>query len=151
MGRLAEFFREQSIVLDGQKKQKMLSLDRQFVEMETERDRLKAENLSLKAKVNPLEREVERLKQEVQSKAAHDDSLDEIAVTLLQAIADSDGRMPKYRTGALLKMTKAQTNYYFGLLERKKYIYQSAVDDDGELMYATEQGGLEYLAKRNKL
>lgn len=66
MARLADFFREQSITLDGQKKTKMLALDRQFDDMETERNSLKAENLKLKSQVNPLQRDVDRLKQQIQ-------------------------------------------------------------------------------------
>ena len=71
MGRIADFFREQSITLDGQKKTKMLSLDLQFEEMEAEITVLKSENLSLKAQVNPLQREVDRFKQKIEQGKTH--------------------------------------------------------------------------------
>ncbi len=79
MGRLADFFREQSIALAGQQKVKMLSLDREFEDMAAERDALKTENLHLKAEVNPLKRDIERMQNEVQrakaAAAARDEKL----------------------------------------------------------------------------
>jgi len=121
MGRLADFFREQSITLDGQKKQKMISLDRQFVEMEVERDSLKTENLHLAAKVNPLEREIERLQNQVQKMGSQNHGrLDEIAENILLALAN--GEYDRERIFAPLNISKVKGDHLFDVLTERKLV-----------------------------
>lgn len=121
MGRLANFFSEQNIVLDGQKKQKMLSLDRQFVETETERDSLKTENLHLKAQVKPLEREVQRLQDQVKKIGSQDHGrLDELAEKILLALAN--GEYDRERIFAPLNISKVKGDHLFDVLADRKLV-----------------------------
>lgn len=120
MGRFADFFREQSITLDGQKKVKMLSLDREFEDVEAERDRLKAENLHLRAQVKPLERDVDRLKERVEKKET--DGLDELTENMLLVIANNpdlsqDHLFAHFKLSIVLKpeqFPKAHYGHYLG-------------------------------------
>jgi len=152
MGKIAAFFREQNIPLAVQQKQKVLSLDAQFQQMETERDALKVENLHLKAQVNPLEREVERLKDQIQEMkdkaAAHvEDALDEIAEALLVAIANSSYEFTEIQAAAVTG-GPARASYYIGLLIKMKFIIQTTAMPSA---YGTRQKGLEYLKAIGKL
>ena len=154
MGRLADFFKEQSVPLAGQQKQKMLSLDREFEEMKTERDTLKAENLHLKAQVNPLQRDIERLKNQIEQlekegATADEQPLDEKAQALLLAIAQqfhiSDGGE------TIIKGTRALAAYYLGLLKERRLIRYIAANYTVGGRYVATQEGLEYLHKAGKL
>jgi hypothetical protein len=70
MGKVADFFREQNIPLGQQQRAKMLSLDREVVELEAKVKVLESENLHLKAEVNPMKREIQRLQDQVQQSSA---------------------------------------------------------------------------------
>jgi outer membrane murein-binding lipoprotein Lpp len=125
MGRLADFFREQSIGLAGQQKVKMLSLDREFEDMAAERDALKTENLHLKASVNPLKRDIERMQEQIQrAKAAaetRNEKLEEQAEALLVAIAK---RFHISRDGgaSIIGGSQPEAQYYLGLLKERRFI-----------------------------
>ena len=140
MGRVAEFFREQSITLDGQKKVKMLSLDRQFQDMEAERDSLKTENLSLKAQVNPLQREVDRLKNQVeQNKPKAHSLLNTVTVDLLKLIANN----PNFVVPNLfdhMGLTQLELDYHLDILKEQKLISLSSVSTRGARYHATPLG-----------
>jgi hypothetical protein len=155
MGRLADFFKEQSVPLAGQQKQKMLSLDREFEEMKAERDALKTENLHLKAQVNPLQRDIERLKDQIkqlekEGATADEQPLDEKAQALLLAIAQrfhvSDGGGE-----AIIKGTRALAAYYLGFLKERRLIRYIAANYTVDGRYVATQEGLEYLHKAGKL
>ena len=65
MGKLADFFRRQSVTLSQTQKREMLNLDAQLEALESKVKVLEAENLNLQADTNPLQREVERLQDEI--------------------------------------------------------------------------------------
>ena len=124
MGRLADFFREQSIALDGQKKQKMLSLDREFVDMELRVQTTEAKLLKLAAEVNPLKRDVERLQNEIKQTGSQDHtSLDEVAEKILLAVAN--GEYSRERIFSNLNVSKVKGDHLFDILaERRLLIYE---------------------------
>ena len=155
MGRLADFFREQSITLDGQKKTKMLSLDRQFEEMETERDSLKAENLSLKAQVNPLQRDVDRLKNQIegmQGKAAKG-HLEEVESKILVTLSTIPGKRganaPQIADAVGINETKAE--YHLTKLVEANFVHAAYFYTSTPTEYRLGQLGREYLVKNDLL
>ena len=150
MGRVADFFREQSIILDGQKKVKMLSLDRQFEDMESERDSLKTENLSLKAQVNPLQREVDRLKNQINSSAAQNARLDEMSEKLLAKLANSDNDTTKDMLITHFQLSKAKGDYHFDILRENNFARLRVVISDSSYWLVTSNGRA-YLAKYDLL
>jgi predicted RNase H-like nuclease (RuvC/YqgF family) len=155
MGRFAEFFKEQSIPLAVQPKQKMLSLDQQFEKMEAQIQILENENLHLKAQVKPLERRIEQLQQQIENMereaaAADDKSLDEKALALLHAIAQGFHVSDKGGE-TIIKGTRAQAMYYLGLLKERRLIRYITANYTIDGRYQSTQKGLEYLHKRGKL
>jgi len=155
MGRLANFFSEQSIPLAEQPKRKMLSLDQQFENMETKIQTLETENLHLNAQVKPLERRIEQLQQQIESMektatAADDKSLDEKAVALLSAIAN--GFHVSERGGeTIIQGTRAQSIRYLGLLKQRRFVKYVAANYTVDGRYQVTQDGLEYLHKIGRL
>lgn len=152
MGKLANFFREQRITLDGQKKTKMLSLDRQFEEMEAERDSLKTENLNLRAQVKPLEREVERLKNQVEQNAAQSRGrLEVISEKMLVLIANgAERRLTKEQVIRQFGLSQAKGDHHFDILSERALITLRVVSQDGSTYGATKIGR-QYLADHNLL
>jgi DNA-binding MarR family transcriptional regulator len=148
MGKIADFFREQSIVLDGQKKTKMLSLDRQFEDMQAERDSLKAENLNLKAQVNPLQREVERLKNQVQTQGASVHGLEQSEIDMLIFIGNQKSSTSSDIAEGM-GMHSVPVEHFLGRLLKKNYIVQQHVPMLGA-MYSLDDKGNAYLVD-NKL
>jgi hypothetical protein len=153
MGRFADFFREQSISLPGQQKQKMLSLDKEFVEMEAERDALKTENLHLKAQVNPLHRDIERLKSKInqlEEATTTKESLDEKALALLSAIA-KNFQIARDGGASIINGTPAQAAYYLGVLRQRGLVRYARANYTLDGRYVATQSGLAYLHKIGKL
>jgi hypothetical protein len=153
MGRFADFFKEQSVPLAGQQKQKMLSLDHEFVEMEAERDSLKTENLHLKAQVNPLQRDIERLKDKIgqlEEPTTAKESLDEKAVALLSAIAKSL-HIAKDGGASIINGTPAQAAYYLGVLRERGLVRYARTNYTVDGRFVASQSGLAYLHKLGKL
>lgn len=154
MSKVANFFDSQGIVLALEQKRQMLVLDKQFETCESQVKILQAENLKLRADVEPLKKEVERLKNQVEEKetSRHDDSLDDMATKLLQAIANSDGRMPRRATGKHFGLSPAQTDYYFDILTEKQFIIPTVTATrQQEMLYAATAEGRKYLAKKGIL
>jgi predicted RNase H-like nuclease (RuvC/YqgF family) len=155
MGKISEFFAEQSIPLAGEQRKKMVALDRKFVEMETEIQALKTENLHLKAQVNPLQRQVDQLRDEVQriqEKATRETEqpLDEKALALLLAIAQGF-HVAEKGGETIIKGTRALAAYYLGFLKEKRLIRYIAANYTVDGRYAATQEGLKYLHKARKL
>jgi len=145
MGRLADFFREQTITLAGQQKAKMLSLDRQFEDVESERDSLKTENLNLKAQVKPLEREVERLKNQMEQKNAAQShgKLDETSEKMLLDVANGSGVKADVINNAGLSRAKGE--HHFDILLKRGLIAQG-LQAMGLSFYSATADGRKYLA-----
>jgi septal ring factor EnvC (AmiA/AmiB activator) len=154
MGRLADFFREQSISLAGQQKAKMLSLDREFEEIKAERDALKAQNLNLQAEVNPLKRQIERMQDEVERTeadlAARNERLDEKAETLLEAIAQRFN-VPRDGGASIINGTSAEARYHLGILRERRLIRYVSANYTNDGRYEATQDGLAYLKKIGRL
>jgi len=154
MGRLADFFREQNITLAGQQKTKMLSLDREFEQMEAKLNVLESENLKLQAEVNPLKRQIDRMQDQVQRAeadlAARNEKLDEKAEALLVAIAHAH-HVSEGRAETIVKGTRARAEYYLGLLKERRLIRYSGANYTVDGRYVATQEGLEYLQKIGKL
>src|SRR6267154_3786544 len=142
MGKFADFFREQSITLDGQKKVKMLSLDREFEEMKAERDRLKTENLHLRAQVEPLQRDVDRLKERVEQNKTSE--LDELTEKMLQVIANNP-ELSKDELFSHFNLSEAKGDYHLDILRGKKFaLYANYLTHS----HRATADGRAYLAKR---
>lgn len=90
----------------------MLSLDREFEDVEAERDRLKAENLHLRAQVKPLERDVDRLKERVEKKET--DGLDELTENMLLVIANNPD-LSQDHLFAHFKLSEAKGAYHLDI------------------------------------
>jgi predicted nuclease with TOPRIM domain len=148
MGRIAAFFREQNISLAQQQKAKMVSLDREFEEMEAEVQRLNTKVLHLEAKVNPLEREVERLKQQIEQKGASGshDKLDEISEKMLSGIANGTGE--KAKVIAMGGGPPAKGEHHIDILVRRGLIFHEGFGGMGSWYRATPEGR-QYLADHN--
>ncbi|HYH42308.1 MAG TPA: hypothetical protein VD867_10010 [Burkholderiales bacterium] len=126
MGRLVDFFKSNAITLALDAKRQMLALDRELSDIEKQAQRLEAENLRLQGQVNPLEREIERLRQRIEElQSDSSNHLDEDAEKILQALAGSDGRMPRYETGRHFGLTQARTDHYFDILKERDFIIQN--------------------------
>jgi len=70
MGKIADAIR--GCALPQQKTTKLLTLDREFEQMESKINVLEAKNLKLQAQVNPLQREIDRLKEQIKQETARD-------------------------------------------------------------------------------
>ena len=129
MGKIANFFREQKIVLAGQQRAQMLALDAEFEQMETKLKVLEAENLKLQAKANPQEREIERLKQQINKSAAPVEQapLHEDAQKMLRLIASKQYWHSKddvfRQMQASVQLNPVWAAYHFDELQRRDFVH----------------------------
>lgn len=147
MGRVSDFFHDNNVPLDGQKRTKMVALDRQCEDIESERDRLKTENLHLQAKVNPLERENERLQQQLQEKASPSLSLDQTKEEMLRVL-NKHPDSPTVDMAKTFDMTKEGVKFHLDLMKKAGLV--DSYYDDGETWHL-EHGGRAYLHKKGWL
>lgn len=148
MGKIADAIR--GFALPQQKQTQLLALDREFMEMESQIEALKTENLKLRAKVNPLEREVERLKDQVQQSKAKSSRLDEVPEKLLTALANSESDITQEMLIAHFQLSKGKGDHYFDILAEKNFAHLGSVEADGHYWRITPEGRA-YLAKHNLL
>lgn len=148
MGRVADFFADNRITLDGQKQAKMVSLDRKCEDIEAERDRLKAENLHLQSEVNPLKREVDRLKEQIKEQTAPSMSLDETEQTILEALS----KFPRTETDKIanaLKLSPEAALFHLNELRNMKFVDYNY--DMGDQVWYLRQDGRAYLHRKGLL
>lgn len=128
----------------------MLSLDRQFKEMEAERDSLKAENLDLKAQVNPLQREVDGLKRRIEDaqKKSGGHPLDDIEVKLLVELTKVFAAQLAEHLAPKVNVSTTKAEYFLGHLSKNDYLLAS-YDARGNTRYALGYKGREYLVTHN--
>jgi DNA-binding PadR family transcriptional regulator len=147
VGKVADFFRDQSVPLGQQQKAKMLSLDREFVELESKVRILEADNLKLRAEVNPLKKEVGRLENKVQQKdapLAHNP--DETEIEVMKFIGDKRSTTASdIQSG--LKIHSVVTEHCLGRLLKSDFIEQSRVPLVGA-MYSLTNRGNAYLVEK---
>jgi len=145
MGRFADFFREQSISLDGQKKAKMLALDSEFEALESKVKILDAENLHLRAEVNPLKREVDGLKNQIERKGAQQshERLDETSEKILLDVANGPGVKADVIGNASLSRAKGEL--HFDILVKRGLLSQG-LQAMGLSFYEATPEGRKYLA-----
>lgn len=149
MGRVADFFREQSIPLGQQQRARMLSLDREFEELAAERDSLKVENLHLKAKVNPLERDIERLKNQLEQKPTPVHDLEPNEVDIMKFVGEKKS-VNAADIGKGLNMHSVQVEHHLGRLLKANYIGQTSVAASLiGVQYSLSDKGNAYLVKNN--
>jgi len=144
VGKIADAVR--GFPLPEQNKQKLLALDREFVEMESKIQALKTENLNLQAQVKPLEREVQGLKDSIEQHAATGHiKLDDMSEKILIAIANCDALQREAHVQEL-GLTVAKGNHYYDILVEKGFI-RVHYDD----WYSATPEGRKYLARRDLL
>jgi chromosome segregation ATPase len=159
MGKLTDFFTEQHIVLAGQNKATMLSLDHQFEELEAERDSLKTENLDLKGQVKALGREVDQLKQRIPEQAGKPISaekaihLDETEIRLLKYLAvfiPEEMPLPNLRqVSAFLEMNPITAEVVLKKLEKQKLVFFNG--SGSQWLYGLAEDGKQYLVDKKIL
>ena len=148
MGKIADAIRGLSLPL--QVKTKLLALDKEFSEMITEIQTLKAEKLNLQAKVNPLERQVQGLKQEKEQSATRGHGrLDDLSEKILIEVANRD-RIIREELIQHLGLSPAKGNHHFDILEEGLFITMVGAIEEGTEFLATPDGR-KYLARHNLL
>lgn len=148
MGRIADFFREQSIPLAQQQRAKMISLDREVEELESKVKVLETENLHLKAEVNPLKREIERLKNQMESKGASAGvhTLEPTEIEMMKFIGNRKGCTADDICKGM-ELHSVPVEHFLGRLLKSKYLDQSHVPMVGA-WYALSDKGNAYLVEK---
>jgi hypothetical protein len=148
MGRIADAI--SGLAIPQQKQQKLLALDSEFVEMETQIQSLKTKVLHLETKVNPLEREVERLKNQVegmQSKPTQ--HLDHTAEQALVIMANEGGQGTKGMLIRYLSLSATKADYYMDILTERGLIESTGGDPYSGPTYGATAAGRKYLVGKN--
>jgi DNA-binding MarR family transcriptional regulator/DNA-directed RNA polymerase subunit RPC12/RpoP len=148
MGKIADFFREQSIPLAQQQRARVISLDEECEATKTERDTLRTENLKLRAEVNPLRREVERLRNQLENNAAPIHQLEHTEIGMMKFIGDKRSiTSGDIQTG--MSIHSVPVEHYLGRLSKAGYIEAQHVPMVGAMYSLTDKGNA-YLV-HNKL
>ena len=150
MGKIADAIRSMSISLPQQDKKKLLTLDREFAEMESKIQTLETQNLHLQAKVNPLEREVQGLKKEKEKNAAQSHGrLDDLSEKILIEVANSSS-VASEQLIQHLEISPAKGNHHFDILEERQFVRAVGGSSEGTEFVATTEGR-KYLAHHDLL
>ena len=134
----------------------MLTLDREFEDMEAKIQVLESEKLHLQSEVGPLKRQVDQLQEKIQrieAKAAATvrKPLEEKAEKLLLAIANS-GNFPDRNVPATIGSAKrAEADYYIGVLRNRHYIKSPFNYTAHTTTHVATHSGLEYLHEKGLL
>jgi hypothetical protein len=151
MGRVADFFREQSIPLAQQQRAKMVSLDRQVEELESKVQILETENLHLKAEVNPLKQRIKRLEQQVEQKpasaAVH--SLEPTEIEMMKFIGDKRST-PSADIQKVMGLHSVAAEHFLARLLKAGYLHQQSGYGITAAHYSLSDKGNAYLID-NKL
>lgn len=148
MGKVADFFSAQSIVLPQQQKRQMLALDKEFVALESKVTRLDAENLQLRAEVNPLKGEVERLQQQFEQQKAPSHKLEQSEVNILKAISAAPEGITSPQLQRQLGASQPHVEHFLNELREKEYIEPMLrMSTSGHSRYVLHHKGNAYLVK----
>lgn len=83
MGKISDAFKDTTLPIETKKK--VIALDKEFSEQQSQIQVLESANLKLQAEVNPLKREIERLNNQIQG--VHSQRLDKTAEEILVFIS----------------------------------------------------------------
>src|SRR5262245_55188688 len=138
MGKIADAI--SNWTLPQEQKRQLLSLDREFLQMETKIQALEAENLKLQAKAKPLEREVQRLKEAAHKQETHAVArLDEMAEKALIMIVQASELMDT-QVFSTLGLSKGRGQLAFDQLKERGYAEPVSAYGDGMIYVARAKG-----------
>lgn len=143
-GRVSGVLNAMGFHIGQEQKRQILTLDREFEEMESKIKVLEAEKLSLQAKVHPLEEKIKRLQEQVKEKSAAQshERLDEVSEKILIAVVNGADRVQAI---ARANISKAKGDYLFDILYERNFVEFSY----GTLVPTAQ--GRAYLAKHGLL
>jgi len=147
MGKIADAIR--GIPLAQQKQTQLLTLDREFEQMESKIQSLEAENLKLRAQVNPLQRDVDRLKNQLeqQQSSSHKQPLDKESEGIIELLAKSDSRMYVEEISEHLKIHPTKAKHLLNQLVEHGYVYVG-YSIGSPPVYSLAEAGQEYAVAR---